>query len=139
MSRRKMTGRQFEEYCAVYLKKRGFKKVTLTKATGDQGVDILARRWGRTYAIQCKLYQKPVGNAAVQQSYAGMQHYSCDRALVMTNSTFTKSARELAESTGVELWEEIPLGRSAAGKVFLVLLILAAVAAALYFSQQAVT
>lgn len=138
MSRKKMTGREFEEYCAGFLKKRGFRKVRITKASGDQGVDILARRHGRTYAIQCKLYQKPVGNSAIQEAYAGMQYYNCDRGLVMTNSTFTKGARELAESTGIELWEEIPLKRGAAGRVFLAILIIAAIAAAMYLSQQSV-
>ena len=136
MGKKNMTGQQFEEYCAGFLKKRGFKKVRITKASGDQGVDILAKRRGRTYAIQCKLYRKPVGNSAVQEAYAGMQYYGCDRALVMTNSTFTKGARELAESTGVELWEEIPLRRGVAGKVFLLLLIIAAICAALYLTQQ---
>ena len=139
MSRKKMTGREFEEYCAGFLKKRGFKRVTITKATGDQGVDILARRRGRSYAIQCKLYQKPVGNSAIQEAYAGMQHYNCDRALVMTNSTFTKGARELAESTGVELWEEVPVRKGSAGRVvFIILIIAAALAAVMYFGQQSV-
>ena len=133
-----MTGREFEEYCAGFLKKRGFRKVRITKASGDQGVDILARRHGKSYAIQCKLYQKPVGNSAIQEAYAGMQYYGCDRGLVMTNSTFTKGARELADSTGIELWEQIPLKRGAAGKIFLVILILGAIAAAMYFSQQSV-
>ena len=46
MGKKNMTGQQFEEYCAGFLKKRGFKKVRITKASGDQGVDILAKRRG---------------------------------------------------------------------------------------------
>lgn len=133
-----MTGAQFEEYCAAYLKKRGFKKVRLTKASGDQGVDILAKRRGKTYAIQCKLYKKPVGNAAVQQAYAGKQYYDCDKGMVMTNSTFTKGAVELAERTGVALWEAVPLRKPVAGKLMFTIVLLIILAAALYFAQQAV-
>lgn len=136
MFRRHMTGREFEEYCAQYLKKYGFRKITVTRASGDQGADILARRHGRTYAIQCKLYQKPVGNSAVQEAFAGKQYYDCDRGMVMTNSTFTKGARELADRTGVDLWDQIPVRRPAAGRILFVLILLALLAGALYLTAQ---
>lgn len=134
-----MTGAQFEEYCVAYLKKRGFKKVRLTKASGDQGVDILARRKGKNYAIQCKLYKKPVGNAAVQQAYAGKQYYDCDKGMVMTNSTFTKSAISLAERTDVALWEAVPLRKPFAGKLLFIFILLAVLAGAMYYIQQTVS
>ena len=44
-----------------------------------------------------------MGNKAVQEVYAAAAFYGCDCAAVMTNNTFTKGARELAESLGVEL------------------------------------
>ncbi len=53
--------------------------------------------------IQCKLYQSPVGNRAVQEAYAAMTHYSADVAAVITNSGFTPSARRLSATTGVVL------------------------------------
>lgn len=138
MSRKQMTGRQFEEYCADFLRKRGFRHIELTRATGDQGVDILAKHRGKTYAIQCKLYQKPVGNAAVQEAYAGKQYYTCDRGMVMTNSTFTRGARELAERTEIELWEEIPLKKGRGRLVLFVIVLLAVLAAGLYYVMQPV-
>ncbi|MBE5959599.1 MAG: restriction endonuclease [Lachnospiraceae bacterium] len=105
----KISGLEFEDVCATVLKDRGFKKVNVTKGSGDQGVDILAWKNDKQYAVQCKLYSRPVGNKAVQEVFAGMNYYECDAAIVMTNSTFTKSAIALAESTGVELWEEMPI------------------------------
>ena len=98
-------GYQYEYQCADLLKKSGFSKVRVTKASSDQGIDILACRNGETYGIQCKYYSSSVGNKAVQEAYAGAKYYNCDIAVVMTNSTFTKSARELAEKTNVCLWE----------------------------------
>ena len=71
---------------------------------GDQGVDILAVRNGKTYAIQCKNYADMVGNKAVQEAYAGAQYYGCDIPVVVCPTDFTIPAQELAESTGVELW-----------------------------------
>lgn len=100
-----MTGQEYEERCARRLRRCGFSRVTLTKGSGDQGVDILARRKGERYAIQCKYYARPVGNRAVQEAFAGAKYYGCDRAVVLTNSTFTAAAEELADSTGVLLWE----------------------------------
>ncbi len=100
-----MTGQEYEERCARRLRRCGFGRVTLTKGSGDQGVDILARRKGERYAIQCKYYARPVGNRAVQEAFAGAKYYGCDRAVVLTNSTFTAAAEELADSTGVLLWE----------------------------------
>ena len=57
------------------------------------------------YGIQCKYYSHPVGNQAIQEAYAGADFYDCDAAMVMTNNTFTRAARELAEKLEVELWE----------------------------------
>ena len=100
-----MTGFEYEEVCAEILRRSGYKKVTLTQETGDQGLDIIAEKGRARYGIQCKYYEHPVGNKAVQEAYAGCGFYDCDIAVVMTNSTFTASARELAEQLGVELWE----------------------------------
>ena len=100
-----MDGFQFEHRCAELLRYRGFHKVTVTKGSGDQGVDILAQKNGLKYGIQCKYYSHPVGNKAIQEAYAGADFYDCDAAMVMTNNTFTRAARELAEKLEVELWE----------------------------------
>jgi len=138
MSRKKMTGREFEEHCALYLRRRGFKKIEITKASGDQGVDILAKRRGKTYAIQCKMYQKPVGNSAVQEAYAGMQYYDCDKGMVMTNSTFTKGAIELAGRTGVALWEAVPLRKPHGSRLLFIIVLLVVLAGAMYYTIQTV-
>ena len=53
---RRLDGPEFEAYVALVLRDNGFRHVALTKGSGDQGVDILAERNGRTYAIQCKNY-----------------------------------------------------------------------------------
>lgn len=103
----KMNGLRFEDYCADILRRNGYKHVQVTRSSGDQGVDVLASRKGKKYAVQCKYYSGAVGNKAVQEVMAGQVYYNCDAAIVMTNSTFTKSAKELAEKAGVELWDRI--------------------------------
>lgn len=98
-------GLAFEYYCAELLKDNGFEKVRVTSGSGDQGVDITAKKDGIKYAIQCKYYSSKVGNTPVQEVYAGKVYYGCDKAIVMTNSMFTKSAIDLAKATDVILWD----------------------------------
>lgn len=100
-----MSGHEFEEYCANLLKLNGFSSVEITKASGDQGIDIIAYKHEIKYGIQCKLYSKPVGNSAVQEVYAGKDFYNCNVGVVLTNNTFTASAIELAEKVGIILWD----------------------------------
>ena len=102
----RMSGEVFEMICADLLQRNGFKNISLTKATGDYGVDILAEKDSVKYAIQCKRYNQPVGNKAVQEAYSGKKYYNCHVAVVLTNSTFTDNAKELAKSNGVLLWDK---------------------------------
>ena len=49
-----MDGYQFEEQCAIILKRKHFSKIEVTKSSGDQGVDIIAYKHRKKYGIQCK-------------------------------------------------------------------------------------
>lgn len=106
-----MTGLQFEEYSAQLLRRLGYTNVRVTQASGDQGIDVLAEKDGLKYAIQCKNYHSKLGNTPVQEAFAGKVYYGCDVAVVLTNNTFTDGAFELAESTGVLLWDRQILAR----------------------------
>lgn len=108
----KLTGGEFEQYVADVLADNGFKKVQVTKGSGDQGADVLAERNGISYAIQCKNYEGSVGNFAVQEAYAAAQFYRCDKAAVICPGKFTRGAKELAEATGVTLWDGVWLSRA---------------------------
>lgn len=101
----KMDGRIFEQWCAKLLQKSGFINVEVTRASGDQGVDVLATLDGVKYAVQCKCYSSDLGNKPVQEVYAGRAIYDCQVGSVMTNRYFTSGAKELAEATGVFLWD----------------------------------
>ena len=107
----RLSGPEFEAYVALVLRDNGFKHVELTAGSGDQGVDILAERNGKRYAIQCKNYEGAVGNFAVQEAFAGAQYYGCEVAVVVCPCEFTRAAKELAASTGVLLWDEKKLSR----------------------------
>lgn len=93
---------EFEAACAEVLKNLGW-STRLTSGSGDQGVDVLAQKGNLRIVVQCKMYGKPVGNKAVQEAFAGMAYANADAAAVVAPNGFTKSAKELAERTGVYL------------------------------------
>ena len=101
----KMDGREFELWCADFLRHNGFTRVEVTSESRDNGVDILCRKDGKTYAVQCKRMESSVPNKAVQEVYTGMEMYECDLAAVITNNYFSPAACATAEKTGVELWD----------------------------------
>ena len=76
----------------------------LTGRTGDQGGDLVVVRADTKKVIQAKLRRNmTVGNDAVQQVIGAKGVYNCPGAVVITNSTFTPEAEELARIYGVEL------------------------------------
>jgi hypothetical protein len=92
----------YEQHCALQLEKAGW-STRLTPATGDQGADVIANRAGKVLVLQCKLYGSPVGNEAVQQVIAAQTFQSADVAAVVSNQEFTRSAKQLADVSGVHL------------------------------------
>jgi hypothetical protein len=107
----KMTGTDFEIYLIKMLKQYGFLEVRGTPATGDQGADLIAKKNGKIIVIQAKRYDGPVGNKAVQEVAGAVSYYGGDEGWVMTNSTYTRAARELAQKTGIRLFDGRDLER----------------------------
>lgn len=95
-------GIAYEAECEALLREAGY-MVEKTPFSGDFGIDLLARKNGLTYAIQCKCYSTPVGVGAVQEAAAGCLHYVADCAVVVALSGFTAAARRLAASNSVLL------------------------------------
>ena len=101
----------FERHCAGVLARQGW-RANLTAGTADQGVDVLARKGRVSVVIQCKLYSRPVGNAAVQEVLAGQAFMGATHAAVVSNQTYTRAARDLAGRTRVLLLSAEDLTRA---------------------------
>lgn len=102
-------GHEFERFCAQLLRENGYERVTVTKESGDQGIDIIAYKDGVKFGIQCKCYATDIGNKAVQEAYSGKAYYNCHVGVVLTNRYFTRSAVELAQKNGILLWDRSKL------------------------------
>jgi multisubunit Na+/H+ antiporter MnhG subunit len=92
-----MSGAEFEAYLQRVLISQGF-EVKVTRASGDLGVDLIAARSGDSIAIQVKRYGTKISRRAISDAVAGMRHYGCGKAMVITNNYFTPGALALAAS-----------------------------------------
>lgn len=97
-----MTGVEFEVYLGRLLRNQGYETAG-TPASHDQGADLILHKEGRRVVVQAKRWAGPVGNKAVQETIAAKMFYKADDAWLVTNSTFTKSARQLAGQCEVRL------------------------------------
>ncbi len=104
----RLSGKEFENYLTAQMKKKGY-RVVRTDDSHDYGADLVLKRRGESIVVQAKRYDRNVGLAAVQEAAGAVAYYGADRAMVVTNSHFTSSARNLARQNDVELWgrEEI--------------------------------
>ena len=98
-----LDGDKFEALIKRLYEGAGY-KAQLTGRTGDQGGDLVVVRADTKKVIQAKLRRNmTVGNDAVQQVIGAKGVYNCPGAVVITNSTFTPEAEELARIHGIEL------------------------------------
>ena len=101
-----MSGIDFEEFLGKLFRRMGYESV-VTPASGDYGIDLLVKKDNQTVAVQAKRYSESnvVGIKAVQEALGGKSYYKADKAMVITTSSFTKNAQNLAKENGIILWD----------------------------------
>jgi len=97
-----LNGYEFEGYLVNLFKLLGY-NVVQTSLSRDQGADLILSKGDEKIVVQAKKYDGKVSNKAVQEIVAAKNYYDADKAMLVTNSSFTKSAIELAFSWGAPL------------------------------------
>ncbi len=105
----RMSGTEFEQFLRVFFKSKGY-RADLTR-TFDKGADLILTRAGERTAVQAKRWSGPVHVDAVRAVVASKDSYDCTKAMVVTNSVFTRPAVEQARDSRVELWDRQRLTR----------------------------
>jgi hypothetical protein len=100
----RIDGYEFERVLKELFKKMGY-QVIHTPLSNDQGADLIVEKFGVKTVIQAKNWQDDVTNKGVQEVYAAIKHYDAQKAMVISSSGFTQSARKLARSNDVTLWD----------------------------------
>lgn len=106
----RMTGEEFEEFLKVHFEKLGC-SVTMTSVSGDYGADLILDYKDRIVSVQAKRYNSSIGVKAIQEVIGSMAYYEADIGLVVTNSSYTRNAIELAEANDILLWDRDVLVR----------------------------
>lgn len=101
-----LSGAEFENLCCNLLKKMGF-EVETTKASGDGGIDIIAKTHQAfiqgVYIVQCKRYSGSVGEPIIRDLYGVVTSERANKGILITTGTFTKSAKDFAYGKQIEL------------------------------------
>jgi restriction system protein len=92
-----LSPRQFERYVAAIFRRKGY-QVELRGGTGDHGVDLELHdlRTGRRAIVQCKRYQKTVGEELVRELYGTLLHELAFHAFLVTTADISDAARAWA-------------------------------------------
>jgi len=115
-----MQWKEFEHLIAEVYERQGFAVSYALDVGPDGGVDVVLRRAGRRWLVQCKCWRTwSVGVATVREMFGILHHEGADDVIVVTTGDFTEDARNFAKGkpivliNGQELWELVQSVKSA--------------------------
>lgn len=112
-----LSGIEFEKILTDKFNELGF-FAEQTKGSGDFGADIIVEtKLQSKIIIQCKRFNTKVNLKAVQEVIGAIGHYEADIGIVITNNEFLDSAKKLAKSNDVELWDRDKLSKFLSGDI----------------------
>lgn len=109
-----LTGAEFERELASLFQSRGY-RVESTPSSGDQGIDLIVRKSGKTTIVQCKRHKSPVGPAIARELYGSLIASRADGAILACTGGFTKGVKDFVEGkpiTLVDAWDIIKVADS---------------------------
>lgn len=95
-----LSGHAFESELASLLIRVGL-SCQLTRATGDEGVDIWINHDGYQIPLQCKRHNSPVGVGAIRDLLGAMTHARASTGILASVSGFTRGAKGFADSNRI--------------------------------------
>lgn len=108
---------ELEEAVASLFNRKGF-QASVTKKSGDGGVDVIVRSSDKTLLIQCKGWESKVGVKPIREMAGVVQHHTeknCVGIILSTNG-FTSEAIKFANQSKTLLWDSKTLSEIAKGQ-----------------------
>lgn len=110
-SARFLTDSELEEFARQIYSKMGY-KVKLTRQTGDHGIDVhLTNPKQEIELVQCKQWNKAVGEPAVRDLYGAMMHTGAVRGWLWAPNGFSRPARQWAKGKPIVLADDDEIER----------------------------
>jgi len=108
---RQLTWQEFEIMTGEALRRQGY-QVAETKKGADGGVDLILRKQGELFLVQCKQWKSiRVGVKVVRELYGVMTAQGAVGGFVVTSGGFTAEAAKFAEGTNIDLVDGAKLVR----------------------------
>jgi hypothetical protein len=105
-TQKQVDGLDLEEKVHKLLRAMGL-KATLTKASGDGGIDIVAFSenpiFAGKYLVQCKDWANPVGEPVVRDLFGVVVSEGANKGILITTGRFTDGAEQFAAGKQLEL------------------------------------
>lgn len=92
-----LDGWQFEHEVARVFRLNGF-KATVTKGSGDGGVDIILKKDGYKAIVQCKHHQYPLSPEPVRALWGIKDDWGADEVIMVASSGLTSSSIEFVRN-----------------------------------------
>ena len=98
--------REFEDFIAHFFETNGY-SLREARYSPEFGADLIVDYEGESFAVQIKRYHEShkVGVAEVKQLGGARDYYRCDRAIMITTSSFDRLAKKYANEEEVLLWD----------------------------------
>ena len=115
-----LSGIEFEQELGTLFKHLGY-RVQSTPRTGDQGIDLILLKGGKTTIIQCKRYKKPAGPAIARELYGSLMASGADRGILACTAGWTKGVEDFVEGlkgkpiTLANVWDIIKVAEAVEG------------------------
>ena len=107
------TGHEFEYFIAKLFEKMGY-ITTVTKGSGDFGIDVIAENKNEKIAIQVKRFniEKMVTPNIIRETLGAMNRFGATKCMVITTSGFTAAAEEATTNERIILWDKATLHKN---------------------------
>lgn len=98
-----MSWQQFEALVGEAFRRKGY-TVTETASGADGGIDLILKKQGETFLVQCKQWKEyKVGVSIVRELYGVMAAKGAAGGFVVTSGIFTDEARAFATGRNIDL------------------------------------
>ena len=103
-SLRSLSWKDFEWLVGESYRRQGYAVEESLGGGADGGIDLIIRRSGGTWLMQCKQWKvRAVGAPVIREIFGLVTHHRANGAIVITSGRFTREAMAFAESKSLEL------------------------------------
>lgn len=98
-----MSWQEFEHYCAYFFELDGYAVTMCGLGGADGGIDLIIKKKGKKYLVQCKHWKSKVGVGVVREMFGVMAAERFDGVYIVSIAGYTRSAEDWARGKPIKL------------------------------------